>query len=128
MESVTNAPPHFCYVNVSKMIKYPPRYRIRRAILDGIGKALIGLLTNVNIEGLENIPKTGPPVILAGNHVESLESAFQALYPKRVVEPIGAGDIPPLTEAWINLSIFMVSLRLTVERLIAPPCAKHNLC
>jgi len=66
---------------------------------------------------LKNIPKTGP-VILAGNHVESLESAFQALYPKRVVEPIGAGDIP-LTEVWINLSIFMVSLRVdrgTVDR------------
>jgi len=58
MESVTNAP-HFCYVNVSKMIKYP-RYRIRRAILDGIGKALIGLLTNVNIEGLEKHSQNRP--------------------------------------------------------------------
>ena len=115
MESVTNAP-HFCYVNVSKMIKYP-RYRIRRAILDGIGKALIGLLTNVNIEGLENIPKTGP-VILAGNHVESLESAFQALYPKRVVEPIGAGDIPfdRGLDKFVNLYGFIAVDRGTVDR------------
>ena len=99
-----------------KLNKYP-RYRIRRTILNGIGKGLLSLLTDVNIEGVENIPKTGP-VILAGNHVESLESAFQMFYTKRIVEPIGAGDIPfdKGLDKFVHLYGFIAIDRGTVDR------------
>jgi len=117
MESVTNAP-HFCYVyvNMVKTNKYP-RYRIRRAILNAIGRTLLALLTDVTIEGIENIPKKGA-VILAGNHVESLESAFQTFYARRIVEPIGAGDIPfdNGLDKFVNLYGFIAVDRGTVDR------------
>jgi len=99
-----------------KTNKYP-RYRIRRAILNAIGRTLLALLTDVTIEGIENIPKKGA-VILAGNHVESLESAFQTFYARRIVEPIGAGDIPfdNGLDKFVNLYGFIAVDRGTVDR------------
>jgi 1-acyl-sn-glycerol-3-phosphate acyltransferase len=54
---------------------------------------LLRLLTRTTIEGLENIPSEGP-VILAGNHAAFLEPVLMTMIPKRLVEPIGAGDLP----------------------------------
>lgn len=70
-----------------------PRYNLRRKILGFLGKGLLRLLTRPTIQGLENIPSDGP-VILAGNHVSTLEPMFMFLFPRQLVEPIGAGDIP----------------------------------
>ena len=72
--------------------KYP-RNKCRRVVLNVVIRALFRLLARVKVEGLKNIPKKGP-LILAGNHVENLEAAFQMAYAGRIVEPIGAGDIP----------------------------------
>jgi 1-acyl-sn-glycerol-3-phosphate acyltransferase len=77
---------------MNKITKYP-RNQGRRIVLNLIIRGLFRLLARVKVEGRQNIPKTGP-VILAGNHVENLEAGFQIAFPKRIVEPIGAGDIP----------------------------------
>jgi 1-acyl-sn-glycerol-3-phosphate acyltransferase len=76
-----------------KKTKKYPRNTIRRSFLNLLAKGIFHLLAKVKIEGIDNIPKTGP-VILAGNHVENIEAGFQIAFPKRIVEPIGAGDIP----------------------------------
>ena len=70
-----------------------PRLRFRRKTLNLLGRALLRLLTRAQISGLENIPAEGP-VILAGNHVSTLEPLLMAVYPSRLVELIGAGDLP----------------------------------
>lgn len=70
-----------------------PRLIARRKVLGAIGKFLVRVLAKPQIEGLENIPKEGP-VILAGNHVSTLEPVFMFLYTKHPVEPMGAGDMP----------------------------------
>lgn len=70
-----------------------PRLQTRRTLLRFLIRGLLRLLTRTKIEGLENIPKEGP-VILAGNHVAFLEPVLMTVIPNRLVEPIGAGDIP----------------------------------
>jgi len=70
-----------------------PRLKFRRTIMRILGRGLVRLLTRTEIEGLENIPTEGP-VILAGNHASYLEPVLMAVYPKRLVELIGAGDLP----------------------------------
>ena len=70
-----------------------PRLILRRKILGALGRFLLKVFARPRIEGLENIPEEGP-VILAGNHVSSLEPAFMFLFTDRQVEPIGAGDMP----------------------------------
>ena len=70
-----------------------PRFVKRRNVLNGIIKILLPLLSQMKISGLENIPDEGP-VILAANHVSTLEPLLMAVYPKRSVETIGAGDMP----------------------------------
>ncbi|WP_030542057.1 1-acyl-sn-glycerol-3-phosphate acyltransferase [Streptomyces albus] len=58
-------------------------------------KALLGLLVRVlfrpRVEGVENVPATGP-VILAGNHVTFIDSLFLALVMKRQVFFIGKDE------------------------------------
>lgn len=70
-----------------------PRLQVRRRLLRFLIRGLLRLLTRTKIEGLEKIPKEGP-VILAGNHAAFLEPVLMAVIPKRLVEPIGAGDLP----------------------------------
>ena len=115
MGSATDAP-HFCYMTMDKITKYP-RNQGRRTVLNLIIRGLFRLLARVKLEGRENIPKTGP-LILAGNHVENLEAAFQMAYTKRIVEPIGAGDIPfdGFFDALVNFYGFIPVDRGTVDR------------
>ncbi|PWI42033.1 lysophospholipid acyltransferase family protein [Streptomyces sp. ICBB 8177] len=58
-------------------------------------KALLGLLMRVlfrpRVEGMENIPHSGP-VILAGNHVTFIDSLFLSLIVKRPVYFIGKDE------------------------------------
>ena len=70
-----------------------PRLTFRRKILNLVGRALLRLLARPQVSGLEHIPAEGP-VILAGNHVSTLEPLLMAVYPHRQVELIGAGDLP----------------------------------
>lgn len=78
--------------NPSPKIPYP-RFQIRRTILNLLSRALLRLFSKLSVSGLENIPKKGP-VILAGNHVSTLEPMLMATFPRRFVELLGAGDIP----------------------------------
>ncbi len=70
-----------------------PRFVFRRKVLNGLIKVLLPLLSKLKVSGLENIPDEGP-LILAANHVSTLDPLLMAAYPKRSVEPIGAGDMP----------------------------------
>lgn len=82
---MTQSKPHYS-------IPYP-RFQVRRALLRLFGRGIIRLLTRTKIEGIENIPSEGP-VILAGNHSAYIEPILITVFPRRVVEPIGAGDLP----------------------------------
>ena len=70
-----------------------PRLKVRRTLMRLLTRGLLRLLTRTKIEGLEHIPSEGP-VILAGNHVAVLEAVLMTVIPRRLVEPIGAGDMP----------------------------------
>lgn len=86
---------------MSFAIKYPRRVVIRKILL-AIARVIIKLLTHFEVTGLENIPKTGP-LIMAGNHVASLEALLMAAYSPRLVEFLGTGDIPfDSAYAWIT--------------------------
>lgn len=73
-------------------LKYP-RYVFRRKCMTGLGKFLITLLADVEINGQDRLPKKGP-VILAGNHVAVMEAVLMAVYTPGMVEFLGNGDIP----------------------------------
>jgi 1-acyl-sn-glycerol-3-phosphate acyltransferase len=73
-------------------IKYPRRVLIRQGMTT-LGKGLLALLANVEIQGKERLPKHGP-MILAGNHAAVLEAVMMAVYSPGMVEFIGNGDIP----------------------------------
>ena len=51
------------------------------------------LLTRSTVNGAENLPKSGP-VILVGNHVAMIETLMMALFVPWPVEFIATGDIP----------------------------------
>ena len=81
-------------MNTSAEFEIPyPRFTFRRKTLNLLGRAILRLLTRSKISGLKNIPVEGP-VILAGNHVSTLEPLLIAVLPRRQVELLGAGDIP----------------------------------
>lgn len=79
-------------VNSNLSIKYP-RNVFKRRLLKSVLKVLLKILARVEVSGLENLPKEGP-LILAGNHVGSIEAALMACYSPRMVEFIAAGDLP----------------------------------
>lgn len=58
-----------------------------------LGKILLALLADVEINGRERLPKKGP-IILAGNHVAVMEAVLMAVYTPGMVEFVGTGDIP----------------------------------
>jgi 1-acyl-sn-glycerol-3-phosphate acyltransferase len=74
------------------LVKYPRKVVIRKA-LTGLGKLLLSLMADVQIDGEERLPTTGP-IILAGNHVAVMEAVMMAVYNPGLVEFIGNGDIP----------------------------------
>ncbi|PKO11087.1 MAG: hypothetical protein CVU40_02655 [Chloroflexi bacterium HGW-Chloroflexi-2] len=76
----------------TNLIKYPRRTFIRR-ILKGLARILVVVLLKIEITGLENIPKTGP-YILVGNHVSSLEPILMVILTPHQLEYLGTGDIP----------------------------------
>jgi len=73
-------------------IKYPRRVLIRKSMI-ALGKVLLTLLADVEINGKEKLPSCGP-IILAGNHAAVLEAVMMAVYSPGIVEFIGNGDIP----------------------------------
>jgi 1-acyl-sn-glycerol-3-phosphate acyltransferase len=70
-----------------------PRNVFKRTLLKVGIKIVLKVLARVDVTGLENIPKEGP-LLLAGNHVGSIETALMAVYSPRLVEFLAAGDLP----------------------------------
>jgi len=73
-------------------MKYPRRVLLRRSMI-GLGKLLLALLADVEVNGRERLPKKGP-IILAGNHVAVMEAVLMAVVTPGMVEFLGNGDIP----------------------------------
>ncbi|MDF1519079.1 MAG: lysophospholipid acyltransferase family protein [Brevefilum sp.] len=73
-------------------IKFPRRVFVRKG-MTGLGKILLSLMADVQINGKERLPRKGP-VILAGNHVAVMEAVMMAVFNPGLVEFIGNGDIP----------------------------------
>jgi len=73
-------------------VKYPRRTFLRKG-MTGLGKVLLSLMADVQINGKERLPKKGP-MILASNHVAVMEAVMIAIYNPGLVEFIGNGDIP----------------------------------
>ncbi len=73
-------------------IKYPRKVLLRKS-MTGLGKLLLSLMADIQINGKERLPKNGP-IILAGNHVAVMEAVMMAVYNPGLVEFIGNGDIP----------------------------------
>jgi len=73
-------------------IEYPRRVLLRK-VMTGLGKLLLSLMADIQINGKERLPKNGP-IILAGNHVGVMEAVMMAVYNPGLVEFIGNGDIP----------------------------------
>ncbi|MBZ0287675.1 MAG: 1-acyl-sn-glycerol-3-phosphate acyltransferase [Anaerolineae bacterium] len=73
-------------------IRYP-RKPILRNTLRFMGRGLMSLLARPTVNGLENLPKDGP-LILVGNHVAMLEAVMMVLYVPWLIELLGTGEIP----------------------------------
>jgi 1-acyl-sn-glycerol-3-phosphate acyltransferase len=71
---------------------YPRRY-LQRAVLRGLARVLFGLLSKLEITGLDNFPERGP-LLVVGNHVAAFEAALMVVYAPLQVELLAAGDIP----------------------------------
>lgn len=73
-------------------VRYPRRVLLRKA-LTFAGRTLGAVLARPKITGHENLPKSGP-LIMVGNHVGVVEVAMMASYVPWNIEIMGSGDIP----------------------------------
>jgi len=70
-----------------------PRRRLLRAVIGTLTHIFMRIFTRTTVTGLHNIPRTGP-AILVGNHVAMMEVVLMGIFTPRMVEIIGAGDLP----------------------------------
>jgi 1-acyl-sn-glycerol-3-phosphate acyltransferase len=98
------------------LIPYP-RKKFLRKFFRFFGKILLSLLARPTIIGRKNLPIHGP-AILVGNHVAVLEIVMMAVYSPKIVEFLGAGDIPiDPNVAWLaNLYGYIPIQRGTIDR------------
>ena len=73
-------------------IKYPRKEFIRRSMRFLTGN-LFSLLATTKISGLDKFPQKGP-LIVVGNHTGAVEVVLMGLHSPRIVEFMGAMDIP----------------------------------
>ncbi len=78
--------------NDGNNLKFPRRALVRKGMTT-LAKGMLSLLTDIDSNGLERLPKHGP-IILAGNHAAVLEAVMMAAYCPGTVEFISTGDIP----------------------------------
>ena len=86
------------------VIRYPRRQGIRSVLKLGI-RAAFGLLADVRVEGRENLPKTGP-ALLVGNHFSFLDPVIfigVLPYPLEFIGGIQAPNAPRWTEIFRKL-------------------------
>lgn len=73
-------------------IRYPRRRPIR-VLIRLVGYFLVWLLCRLTIRGRENLPESGP-LILIGNHVDALDGILLSLYTPYLAETMIAADLP----------------------------------
>ena len=85
-------------------IRYPRRQGIRTLLKLGI-RAAFGLLADVQVEGRENLPKTGP-ALLVGNHFSFLDPVIfigVLPYPLEFIGGVQAPNAPRWTDIFRRL-------------------------
>ena len=87
-------------------IRYPRRVLLRGS-MRLLGRVLMKVLTRAQITGMENLPKTGP-VILVGNHTAAMEVVMMAVYARQQVEFMGSVDIPH--DGFMNIFVELYDL------------------
>lgn len=78
--------------NLSKSIRYPRR-RLLRHILQALDRAVLNLLADVHIEGKENMPKSGP-LLMVGNHFSFIDPLIFVLIAPWHLEFLGGFNNP----------------------------------
>lgn len=73
-------------------IRYPRRV-LRRRLMRAAGRLALRLFSDTVVTGIDHVPARGP-LLVVGNHVDMLEAAMMGLFVPRLIEVIGAGDIP----------------------------------
>lgn len=81
-------------------VKYPRR-RVIRWILRFLTGTLVRILGRYEVEGLENIPKSGP-VIMAANHFHFVDPPLLLASSPRQIEFV-AGAVRPNAPGWTNI-------------------------
>ena len=101
----------------SKFIIPYPRNVFKRTLLKAVLRLALKILARVEVTGLENLPKEGP-LIIAGNHAGSIETALMAAYSPRLVEFLAASDLPldPQTQFASNAYGFIPVNRGNLDR------------
>jgi 1-acyl-sn-glycerol-3-phosphate acyltransferase len=69
------------------------RHPFRRRLLFSAGKVLQPLLSRTRVNGRENIPKTGP-LIIVGNHSAYIEAVLMVMAMPEPIELMASSDIP----------------------------------
>lgn len=73
-------------------VRYPRRI-LARTLIRTLGRGLLPLLFQVDVEGKENFPNGGP-LLVVGNHRAVMEAVLMAVYTPWQIEPLGASDVP----------------------------------
>ena len=94
-----------------------PRRVVVRGVLRTAARAAMKLLTRTQVNGRENLPASGP-LILVGNHVDIIEVVLMILHVPWLVEVMGVGDVPldPTFAPLINTYGFIPIKRGSMDR------------
>ncbi len=82
--------------------RHYPRRILARTLVRTLGRGLLPLLFQVDIEGKENFPEGGP-LLVVGNHRAIMEAVLIAIYTPWQIEPLGASDVPH--ERFVQLAL-----------------------
>jgi 1-acyl-sn-glycerol-3-phosphate acyltransferase len=88
-----------------------------RFLLRKLASFLVRILIDVEVEGEENFPTTGPYIVV-GNHVSALEPILMVIYTPHQLEYLGTGDIPidPRMSFIANLYKFIPIMRGQIDQ------------
>jgi len=88
----------------SILYKSVPIIIFKRKIVKFIGRLFTRIFFRFQLIGIKNFPTNGP-YILAGNHVGSIEALLMVCFAPKIIEVLGAGDIPldPKLASFANL-------------------------
>ena len=87
--------------NQRRMFPYPRR-RPLRAVLGRLSRWAFGILTDLRIEGRENMPETGPLIVVA-NHFSFMDPALMVAIARWPMEFLGGFRMPnaPSVVTWL---------------------------